>query len=224
MISIFYSINDFQGLFETDSVFPLGNIYQQATGSRGGAVGLVMVILLPIGSATIGCYTTAGRMLWTLARDGAVTGQQHIGRVSRRFENPFNATLACGVVSICMGGIFVGSIAAFDAFIGAFVILSTASFLAAIVPNILTRRRNVRSGAFRMKGRVGYAVNIIACVYMIVFIVLYCFPYSMPATAENMNYSSLVTGGFTIFIAIWWFAGSKNYSGPMVVMDAADVY
>ncbi|KIW17923.1 hypothetical protein PV08_05118 [Exophiala spinifera] len=223
MISIFYAINDFQGLFEADSVFPLGIIYQQATGSRGGAMGLVIVILIPIGCATIGCYTTAGRMLWTLARDGAAPGRQHIGRVSQRFKNPFNATLACGAVSICMGGIFVGSVAAFDAFIGAFVILSTASFLVAIIPNVLTKRHNVQPGAFWMKGWLGYVVNVVACVYMVVFMVFYCFPYSMPATAEDMNYSSLVTGGFTIFIAMWWFVGSKNYSGPMVVTDAADM-
>ncbi|KZF19445.1 choline transport protein [Xylona heveae TC161] len=220
MISIFYSINDFPKLFKEDSVFPLGDIYHQATGSRGGAVGLVIVILLPICCATVGCYTTAGRMLWTLARDGATPGNKSIGKISPRFENPFNATLACGIVSICMGGIFVGSVAAFDAFIGAFVILSTASFLAAIIPNLLSGRRNIRPGAFWMKGWVGFCVNIIACVYMMVFMVLYCFPYAMPATADNMNYSSLVTGGFTIFIAIWWFLGSKNYTGPMVVLDS----
>ena len=224
MISIFYSINDFQALFAADSVFPLGDIYFQATGSRGGAVGLVIVILLPIMAATIGCYTTAGRMLWTLARDGATPGRKSVGSISPRFRNPFVATLVCGVVSCVMGGVFVASVAAFDAFIGAFVILSTASFLAAIIPHLLSRRANIRPGVFWMKGWIGYAVNIIACVYMIVFMIIYCFPYAMPVDAEGMNYSSLVTGGLTIFVGIWWFFGSKNYVGPMVVMDAASVY
>ena len=74
-----------------------------------------------------------------------------------------------------------------------------------------------------MKGWIGYAVNIISCLYMMAFMVLYCFPYAMPVTAENMNYSSLVTGAFTIFVAVWWFFGSKEYAGPKVVMDAATV-
>jgi choline transport protein len=220
MISIFYSINNLPALFAADSIFPLGNIYQQATGTRGGAVGLVIVILLPIIAATIGCYTTAGRMLWTLARDGATPGAATVGRISPRFENPFAATFICGIVSCVMGGIYVASTAAFDAFIGAFVILSTASFLAALIPHLLSRRANIRPGAFWMKGWIGFVVNIIACLYMIVFMVIYCFPYAMPVDAQGMNYSSLVTGGLTVLVGIWWFIGKKNYVGPLVLMEA----
>ena len=220
MIAIFYSINDLQGLFESNSVFPLGNIYHQATGSRGGAVGLVIVILLPIVAASIGCYTTAGRMLWTLARDGATPGRKTVGAISPKFKNPFVATLVCGIVSCVMGGIYVGSTAAFNAFIGAFVILSTASFLAALVPHLLSKRSNIKPGVFWMKGWIGFAVNIIACVYMAVFMVIYCFPYTMPVDAEGMNYASLVTGGLSIFVGIWWFIGQKNYVGPVVIMNA----
>ncbi|OBT95166.1 hypothetical protein VE01_07650 [Pseudogymnoascus verrucosus] len=219
MITIFYSINDLEGLFKSNSVFPLGNIYHQATGSRSGAVGLVIVILLPIVAASIGCYTTAGRMLWTLARDGAAPGRNSVGAISPKFKNPFVATLVCGVVSCVMGGIYVASTAAFNAFIGAFVILSTASFLAALIPHLLSKRSNIKPGAFWMKGWIGFAVNIIACVYMAVFMVIYCFPYTMPVDAEGMNYASLVTGGLSVFVGIWWFIGQKNYVGPKVVAN-----
>ncbi len=70
-----------------------------------------------------------------------------------------------------------------------------------------------------MKGWIGYAVNTVACVYMAVFMVIYCFPYAMPVDAEGMNYASLVTGGLSIFVGIWWFIGQKNYVGPMVITD-----
>lgn len=220
MISLFYAINNLPAIFAADSSFPLGDIYHQATGSRGGAVGLVTVILLPIVAATVGCYTTAGRMLWSLARDNATPGHETLGRISPQWRNPFAATLACGVVSCVMGGIYVGSTAAFDAFIGAFVILSTASFLAALVPHLLSGRSNIRPGPFWMTGCTGYAVNAVACIYMLVFMVVYCFPYAMPVDAENMNYSSLVTGGLSVFVGAWWLWKRADYVGPLVVIDA----
>jgi choline transport protein len=71
-----------------------------------------------------------------------------------------------------------------------------------------------------MKGWIGYAVSIIACVYMAVFTGFYCFPYTMPVDAEGMNYASLVTGGLSIFVGIWWFIRQKNYVGPMVIVNA----
>ncbi|KAF2719798.1 choline transporter [Polychaeton citri CBS 116435] len=221
LISIFYSINDLPAIFAAESVFPLGNIYYQATGSRGGAVGLVIVILVPITIATVGCYTTVGRILWTLARDKATPYDSIIGRVSPRWHNPFAATFVCGCISCLMGAIYVGSSTAFNAFVGAFVVLSTASYLAAIIPHLLTRRRNVPRGVFWMGGSIGFIVNTIACLYMMAFMVVYCFPYSTPTTAAGMNYASLVTGGLTIFVAIGWFFARKSYVGPQIVAYAA---
>lgn len=65
---------------------------------------------------------------------------------------------------------------------------------------------------------VGYAVNIISSLYIIVFVVIYCFPYSMPVTAANMNYSSLITGAITIFAGMWWLVGGKEYVGPKAMV------
>lgn len=65
---------------------------------------------------------------------------------------------------------------------------------------------------------VGYAVNVISCLYIIVFVVIYCFPYSMPVAAVNMNYSCLIAGGLSIFAGIWWYVGSGNYIGPQALV------
>ena len=74
-----------------------------------------------------------------------------------------------------------------------------------------------------MKGPIGFIVNAVACLYIIVFVVLFCFPFSMPVAAATMNYSSLLTGGLTIFVAVFWFWRQREYEGPKYVAPDADM-
>lgn len=222
MISMFYAVNDLDAIFEADSFCPLGDIYLQVTGSRGGALGLLIVIILPIICATVGCYITASRTLYALARDDAAPFTKYIGAISPRFKSPLWATFACGIISTCLGAIYVGSTAAFNAFVGSFVLLTTAAFFLSIFPHILMMRSSIKRGPFWL-GRFGYILNIIACLYIVVFFVIYCFPYALPVEADEMNYTSVMTVGLAFLVAIWWFIhGRSKYSGPSIVYEVSD--
>jgi choline transport protein len=237
MIAIFYAITNLDAVLSSD-VLPLATIYHQATSSRGGTIGLLLIIILPVFCTTIGTYITAGRTLWTLARDDATPYSAALGRISPRFKNPFNATLTCGCISTVLGCIYVGSSTAFNAFVGSFIVLSTLSYLAAILPFVLTGRfsspdispsndhvergNGMIPGPFRMGSKVGYTVNIIACVYIVVFIVIYLFPFSLPVEASNMNYSVLITGAATLAVGAWWMVRQKKYVGPQALGHAVD--
>jgi amino acid transporter len=219
VITIFYSVNDLDSLFSNPWPFPLAELYRQTTDSHGGSLGLLIVILLPTFCTNVGTYITCGRMLWTMGRDNATPFSNWVGRIDERFENPWNATLACGIVNTILGAIYVGSTTAFSAFIGSMVVLSTASYLAFIIPNLLTRRRHVTPGPFSIPDRIYYVIASIACAYMVVFIVIYCFPYAVPFTPQSMNYSSVITGGLTILVAGWWFwIKDRGYVGPGLVV------
>ncbi|KAI9874448.1 MAG: hypothetical protein M1830_009735, partial [Pleopsidium flavum] len=225
MIAIFYSISDLNAVLSGSASFPLAEIYHQATGSAAGTIGLLVVILLPLICTCIGCYITSGRTLWTLARDGATPFSNTLGRVSETWRIPFNSTLLCGCICTLLGCIYVGSSTAFNAFVGSFVVLSTCSYLAAILPHLLSSRANITPGPFWMTGLLGYTVNGIACSYIVVFIVIYCFPYSLPVRAGSMNYSCLITGSLTIFVAVWWtWVGRRGYTGPKALeIDGMEV-
>lgn len=206
--------------------FPLTQIYLQATGTTAGTTGLLFVIFFPIFCTLIGTYITAGRCLWTLARDEAVPYSHWLHVIHPRHKNPFNATIACGVWSTILGAIYVGSSTAFNAFVGSFVVLLTLSYLASILPFIFTGRfsRSAQAagpynnrmvpGWFQMNHVVGYIVNIISCLYIMVFIVIYCFPYAIPVDAVNMNYSCLISGALSIAAGIWWLVKGGSYIGP----------
>ncbi len=216
LIAILYAINDYDKL--SSSAFPIAEIYVQATGSAAGTIGLLFLLLATAVLTSTCANITMGRGLWTLARDGATPFSGFLSRVSPGLGMPFNATIACAIVNTLLGCIYLGSTTAFSALIGSFVLLTTASYTAAILPNLLTGRRNIRYGPFHMKGWLGFVMNGIACAYMVVFFVIFCFPFYLPTSAKTMNYSSLIFGGLTIFVTAWYFLGGrKGYTGPQAI-------
>ena len=222
LIAILYGINDLEGVLDSTFLFPLAEIYRQTSGSAAGAVGLLLLAMVPTFLSCIGCYVTASRVFWTLARDNATPFSHFFSHVDNGHHNPFRAICFCGVFATVMGCIYIGSQTAFSAFVGSFVVLSTLSYLAAILPHLLSRRRNVTPGWFWMKGALGFIVNGIASAYIIVFIIIFCFPFSMPVDAAHMNYASLITGGLSLFVLAFWFIRQKSYIGPRaVVLDLA---
>jgi choline transport protein len=69
----------------------------------------------------------------------------------------------------------------------------------------------------------GLIVLGVASAYIIVFDVIYMFPYSMPFDAETMNYSCVMVGGITILLALGYFWKRKHgYIGPQVAFDGKD--
>jgi choline transport protein len=107
---------------------------------------------------------------------------------------PFNATIFNACLVSVLGCIYVGSTTAFNAFVGSFVLMSSASYTAAILPNLLTGRKNIVYGPFKLKGWLGPVFSAVACGYMVVWFVIYCFPFALP-TSESSIYamSSLQT-------------------------------
>lgn len=159
-------------------------------------------------------------MLWTMGRDNATPCSHYIGKVNNRFHNPFNAALAVAIFLTCLGGIYIGSTTAFNAFVSSFVILTTMSYLVAFGPHVLARRRFVKPGPFWMPARWAYPVMISASLYIIVFNVIYCFPYILPVTPEGMNYSVVMSGGLTILVGLLYlWKRNHGYEGPHVAME-----
>ena len=218
VITIFYGITDLDLVLEEGArYFPLATIYRQATGSAGGSLGLLILSFLPLFLACIGLYLTASRTLWALARDKATPFSRFLSTVSPKYRNPANAIIVCAVFCTVLGCIYVGSKTAFQAFVGSFVVLTTLSYLTAILPHLLSGRKSFAPGWFFMRGPIGFIINIVSCVYIVVFIVIFCFPYSLPVDAALMNYTCLMTGGLTLFVAAFWLWRRKEYAGPQQV-------
>ncbi len=63
----------------------------------------------------------------------------------------------------------------------------------------------------------GFAVNAVSVLYIMAFIVIFCFPFNLPVAAKTMNYAALITGGCTLFVGAWWAVRRRGYVGPQLV-------
>ena len=223
-LTILYAVTDINEVYTSPfSEFPLAAIYLQATRSRAGTVAFLVLFTIDQLVTIPGTYLTTGRMLWTLARDNAVPFSSTVARVNPTYRNPFIATFLIGVACTILGCIYVGSQSAFNAFVGVFAILTTMSYLAAILPHILTKRRYITPGPFWIPSLWGYIVPVGASAYIIVFNVIYCFPYALPTSAASMNYSSLISGGLTIIVGVYYlWKRNHGYKGPHVLMEVEE--
>ena len=137
------------------------------------------------------------------------------------------------VLCTAFGAIQLGSKTAFTDLVGSFIILTTVSYACAILPHILTRRRNVPPGPFWM-GSWGYAINGISVLLIVFFNIMFCFrmspsipcpdipplltvyeAYTYPTTTSTMNYNSVILVGVLVLTTAWWFIHARTkYPGP----------
>ncbi|KAK5123578.1 hypothetical protein LTR85_002616 [Meristemomyces frigidus] len=223
-MSVLYAITDLTAVFDTNiTALPLGAMFQQATRSNAGTFGLLFIFFIDQILNIPGGYVTCGRMLWTLARDDATPFSSWVRKVDPKWRNPFNAQIVCGCCVTVLGAIYVGNATAFTAFVGSFTIFTTWSYCAAILPHLLTGRKYIKRGPFWMPAAVFYTMAGIACAYIIVFDVIYMFPYVYPVDVLTMNYACVMVGGITVLLTAWYiWKRTHGYEGPNVQQDAHD--
>ncbi|EFX05186.1 choline transporter [Grosmannia clavigera kw1407] len=217
LIALMFCVQDYAALGDTNMVLPLSELFYQATSSRGGAFGLTFILFIALGPCVISSQLSTSRVLWAFSRDRAMPYSGWWSRVSVRHGVPFNAQLLVTAVNAALGCIYLGSSTAFNSMLGSAVTINNIAYLIPILTNLLTGRRNMYRGVFYM-GRWGFLVNGITVAWLIFAIVFFSFPYSMPATTENMNYTCVVVGGVPILILAWWVFGSKQYKAKIAVV------
>ena len=140
---------------------PVPTILKSAVGSSGGAIGLLVPLLVLALMCGIGCTTAASRCTWAFARDGAIPGSRWWKRVNKTLDVPLNAMMLSMTVQIILGIIYFGSAAAFNAFSGVGVICLTVSYAAPIAVSLLGGRSHLKNGDFDL-GLLGATCNVIA--------------------------------------------------------------
>ncbi|CBF78474.1 hypothetical protein AN7392.2 [Aspergillus nidulans FGSC A4] len=210
LIALMFSVQDFAALSDTKTGLPLTELFRQVTESVGGAFGLTFILFIALGPCVISSQLSSSRVLWAFARDSAMPFSNTWARVSKRFGIPFNAQLLVAAAIAALGCLYLGSSTAFNSMLGAAVTINNVAYLIPISTNMLTSRANMHRGSFHM-GKWGWLVNSVTVGWLLFAIIFFSFPYNMPVTVENMNYTCVVVGGIPILILVWWFIGNKQY-------------
>ncbi|PYI35849.1 amino acid transporter [Aspergillus indologenus CBS 114.80] len=219
LIPILFVLPSVQSLLDVASGQPIGLIFKTATGSAGGGFGLLFLILGILMFAGIGALTAASRCTYAFARDGAIPGFRLWRRVNARLDVPVWAIVLSTAVDCLLGLIYFGSSAAFNSFTGVATICLSTSYGLPILILMCRGRRAVRESSFSL-GRFGYAINGLAVCWIVLAVVLFCMPVSLPVDASSMNYASVVFAGFAA-ISIGWYVvyARKHFTGPPVAEE-----
>lgn len=217
IVPIFFVMPDVATLLKVANGQCIGLLFKIATGSAGGGFGLLFLLLGILMFAGIGAVTAASRCTYAFARDRAIPGFGIWSKVDKRLDVPLNAILLTAAINILLSCIYFGSAAAFDSFTGVCTICLSTSYGLPVLVSVLRGRRDVAKSSFSL-GRFGYAINLIAVVWVCFAVVLFCMPVSLPVTASSMNYASVVFVGFASISVVWYLVyGRKHFKGPPVI-------
>ena len=148
---------------------------------------------------------------------------------------PIRSILFTMLVSILLSLIVLGSSTAFNDLVGLTVAALNSSYLIAsglllyrrCTGGILPSQMNLASkdsddakvvyGPWYIPGIYGIAVNAFACFYLTVLIFFCMWPSELPVSAENMNFTALVTVVVVAFsIGYYYLWARRIYTGPVV--------
>lgn len=198
---------------------PIGIIFQTATGSAAGGLGLLILVIGVMIFAAIAALATSSRCVYSFARDGAMPGSGYLKGINKRLNVPLPGLIVSTIIISLLGLIYLGSVTAFDSFTGVTAICLSLSFGSPILVSLFEGRQSVKGSSYSL-GRFGYLINIISVSWVFFALVLFCMPVSVPVTASTMNYASVVIAGFAGISVIYYYVRGRTYfSGPPVTMS-----
>jgi choline transport protein len=208
-IAMFFSMNDLSALFNTPTLVPILELFNQALQSRAGAVVLETLIILTGAGCMIACHTWQSRLCWSFARDRGLPGSRWLARVHPTLDVPLNAHLvSCAIVAV-LGCLYLGSSTAFNAMVTACIVLLYISYAIPVICLLIRGRENIAHGPFWM-GSMGLLANWVLLIWTAFTLVMYSFPPAYPATPSNMNYVCAVYGVVAVVCGGYWVGRGKR--------------
>ena len=113
-ISMFFSMQDLDGLFSTETGVPILQLFYQAVASKAGAIVLESLIIATGVGCLIASHTWQSRLCWSFARDGGVPFSAFLSHVHPTLDVPLQAHLLSCVIVAIIGCLYLGSYTAFN--------------------------------------------------------------------------------------------------------------
>ncbi|OCF40042.1 hypothetical protein I317_06180 [Kwoniella heveanensis CBS 569] len=216
LVSMLFCVVDLERVLSTPYGLPFAQIALDATSSKAATVIFILIPTMLLLNTCRGISMGASRVLLSLARDN-VLPYPKVWCYTYRGE-PIVGLAVSLLVPLSCGLVQLGSTAAFNSLLGAAVIVFQVSYV--IPPALMLfggRRQLNRDFPQRTSnlGRWGVVCNLISMFFVLQSCVIYCFPATMPVTADTMSYVVVFLGFFGGLLSVLWFAwAKKRYIAP----------
>ncbi|KAG1844723.1 amino acid transporter [Suillus subluteus] len=220
LLPILFTLPDVATMLQVSSSQPIGVMFTLIMGSRAGGFGLVFIMFGISMFCTISTSCAGSRATWAFARDKAIPFHRCFSKIGPYLEDvPVNAYALSTVIQVLLGLVYLGSLAAFNAFAGVAVMCLGASYAMPVAISLMNARRDMHDAPFNL-GRFGTVINVIAVLWIMFVTVLFSMPAVIPVTIWSMNYASAMFVGFGMISAAWYMInGQFYYRGPPILEE-----
>lgn len=224
-IVLLFGMGDLTTLLESKIGFPFMQLFLNVTRSPAGASILALCVTLIALAANAAGTTSTSRTAWAFARDRGLPSSAFLSMVNPTLKVPVRMVLVVTFLQMLLGLIYMGSSTAFNAVLSMAILGMYASYFSPILFMFMYGRRvsasvvrGMGTGVFSLGPRLGPVVNVVAMMWLLLAMVFSTFPTVMPVTPENMNYCVVVTMGWVLIGAVYYylFNGKKRFTGPVV--------
>ncbi|KAI1501940.1 amino acid/polyamine transporter I [Biscogniauxia marginata] len=203
---------------DTATNMPIAELILQSTGSRAAATVLTLMLAVCFINGTNGCVTSSSRLLFAMARDRGIVYHNYFAHIDPGLNVPIRTIVATFVFNVLFGLLYLGPSVAFSAYVASCTIFLNVSYVFPVIA-LLVRGRGVlrkyqSEQTYFALGKSGWALNVIATIFVVVTSVFFCFPASLPVSSDDMNYVTVVIGIFLILVGTYWIAYGKTFEGP----------
>ncbi|KAJ4050876.1 hypothetical protein NW756_003976 [Fusarium oxysporum] len=208
-----FSVKDLDAIVATSTGVPVLEIIRLAIGSRAAAIVFCCILLVNMVASSLGSAITMSRQGYAFARDNGLFWNDKLVHLSPNTNLPvWSINLSCAIVS-AIGLIYLFSLTAFNAIIGAQAVCQIISFGFPALVLLLTKRSMLHASPRWDFGVWSNPVYIVAILYSVLVIIVAFIPQTHPVTADTMNYTVLIMTCLAVaMIAGWLFEGRSKFS------------
>ena len=226
----------------TPTGYPFIQVFYNATGSKGAATAMSMILVLSSTASAVSLtyqyqpmslptatqppkltfkqmtnMATASRQLFAFARDKGVPFYTWFATVPSGWDIPLNAIFFTIIFACLFALINIGSTVALNQALSLGLSALLSSYLLSISCVLLRRlRKQPLLNAEWSLGRWGIPVNAAAVCFLILTFVLSFFPPVVNPTPQTMNWASMAFGVVVIIAALYYiFRARFHYVGPV---------
>ncbi|GJN66050.1 hypothetical protein PLICBS_000066 [Purpureocillium lilacinum] len=216
ILTYLFCIGDVEGALGSETGFPFIYVFQNATGTVGGATCLTTIVLVLLTMITISSLASTSRQTFAFARDNGLPFSSWLGAVHPTRHVPVNSVIFTCAFSMMFALINIGSTVAFNAMLS----LSTVALMATYVVSVgcVTAKRLRGEPLPRCRwglGRFGLPINIVAMTYACWSFFWSFWPNSRHVTVETFNWASVIFVGLMGLSSIVYLVKARHvYEGP----------
>ncbi|KAH6896037.1 amino acid/polyamine transporter I [Thelonectria olida] len=215
-----FSIRDLSAIVATSTGVPVLEIIRLALDSRAAAIVFCSVLLINMAASSLGSGITMSRQGYAFARDSGLFWNDWLTKLSPGTNLPtWSIHLSSGLV-VLIGLIYLFSLTAFNAIIGAQAVCQIVSFGFPALVLLLTRGSSLPPSRRWNFGVWGDLVYMVTVVYVVLVVIVAFIPQTHPVRAETMNYTVLIMGCLAVAMTAAWFLEGKTKFSPPVNAEA----